>query len=136
MTVIALATADRVRVVESIQQLTLVAAEAIVAGNAVRIDTTTGKFTKANGSGAGEARIYGIATKTVPAGMPCTAIRRGILGGWVLDALAYDASIFLSDTDGAIDTAAGTVSTLLGRVVPLQQTPLGVNPNKGFSVEL
>lgn len=132
---IALKTADRVEVVGfPIQQLTLPAAEAITAGAPVRIDTA-GKFTNSNGTSAGEARVWGIATRTVAAGESLTAVRRGILDGFTFTQ-AYDAAIYLSDTDGTLADAAGTVSTAVGRVVPGWSQLLGSNPDKLLSVEL
>jgi hypothetical protein len=132
---IALKTADRVEVVGfPIQQLTLPAAEAITAGMPVRIDTA-GKFTPSNGTTTGEARVWGIGTKTVAAGEALTAVRRGILDGFTFSQ-AYDAAIYLSDTDGTLADAAGTVSTVVGRVVPGWSQLLGSNPDKLLSVEL
>jgi len=133
---IALTTANRVEIVQSVIQATLPAAEAITAGAPVRIDVTTGKFTNANGTTAAEARIYGIATRTVAAGAAVTAIRKGVMDGWALAALAYDATIYLSDTDGRLSTVAGTVSTALGRVMPGTSTTLGTAYDKLFSVEV
>ena len=133
---IALVTADKVSVVESIVQMTLPAAEAVTAGAPVRIDTSTGRFTKANGTVAAEARIYGIAARTVVAGAPVTAIRKGVMDGFVLDALAYDAAVYLSDTDGRIGDAAGTVSTVVGRVIPGTASNLGVGYDKLLLVDL
>lgn len=126
---LALTTANRVRVVESLEQMTLPTAEAVTAGQAVRIDTTTGKFTLANGSAAGEARIYGVATETKAAGLAVTAIRRGVLDGYVLTQ-AYDAAIYLSDTDGTLADSAGTVSTVVGRVIPATGVTLGTALDK------
>lgn len=136
MAVIALVVANRVNVVESIEQMTLPAAEAIVAGAPVRIDTATGKFTNANGSSAGEARIYGVATRGVAAGVAVTAVRRGVLDGFDLSGMAYDAAVYLSDTDGRLDTAAGTVSTVVGRVIPAFATTLGTAADKLLHVGL
>ena len=136
MAAIALVTADKVEIVESNRQMTLPAAEAIVAGAPVRLDTATGKFTNANGSSAAEARIWGIATRTVVAGEALTAIRNGVMDGWDLSGLAYDAPVYVSDTDGRLDTAAGTVSTVVGRVVPGTATTLGTAYDKLLSVEL
>lgn len=135
MAVIALNTANKVEIVESNEQLTLPAAEAVVAGNIVRLDVTNGRFTKANGSSAAEARVYGVAVKTVAAGEPVTAIRRGVMDGWDLSALAYDAPVYASNTDGAIDSAAGTVSTEVGRVIPATGNLLGVAHDKILLVE-
>lgn len=134
---IALVTANQVAIVESIHQMTLPAAETIAPGSPVRLDTTTGRFTNANGSAAGEARVWGIATgkKSIVAGMSVTAIRRGVLDGYNFSQ-AYDAAIYLSDTDGTLADAAGTVSTVVGRVIPATATTLGTAYDKLLSVEL
>lgn len=132
---IALTTANRVEVVESRRQMTLPAAEAITAGAPVRLDTSSGKFTNANGSSAAEARVWGIATRTVAAGVPVTAIRNGVLDGFTFSQ-AYDATIYLSDTDGRLADAAGTVSTVVGRVIPGTATTTGTAYDKLLSVEL
>lgn len=136
MTAIALVTAAKVEVVESIRQMTLPAAEAIVAGAPVRLDTSTGKFTNANGTTAPEARVWGIAVHSAAAGEPVTAIRNGVMDGFDVSGLAYDAPVYLSDTDGRLDTAAGTVSVVVGRVIPATGTTLGTAFDKILSVEL
>jgi hypothetical protein len=136
MATIDLVTADRVRVVGfPVEQLTLVAGEAITAGMPVRIDTA-GKFTAANGSSAGEARIWGIATQTVAAGLPVTAVRRGYMDGWDLSAMAFDADVFLSNTDGRLDTAAGTVNVVVGTVIAATGVTLGTAFDKILHVKL
>jgi len=137
MAAIALAVANTVSIVESIHQMTLPAAEAITPGAPVRIDTTTGKFTAANGTAAGEARVWGIATgkRAIPAGWPVTAVRRGVLDGFTFSQ-AYDAAIYLSDTDATLADAAGTVSTVVGRVIPATATTTGTAYDKLLSVEL
>lgn len=133
---ISLITANKVEVVESIEQMTLPAAEAITAGMPVRLDTSSGKFTAANGTGAAEARIYGIATKTVAAGMPVTAIRQGVMDGFDLSGLNYDAAVYLSDTDGRLADANGTVSVAVGRVIPGTSVTLGTAFDKFLHVDL
>ena len=133
---LALVTANTVSVVESLEQMTLPTAEAITAGMAVRIDTSTGKFTAANGTAAGEARIYGVATKTAAAGMALTAIRRGVLDGFALTGQAYDAAIYLSDTDGMLADSAGTVETVVGRVIPATSAVIGAAYDKLLYVGL
>lgn len=141
MAVIALstkATADRaisvVRKPAHNDQASGIAAEAITAGAPVRLDTTTGRFTNANGTTAPEARVMFIATRTVQAGEGMTGVRNCTLEGFVLDALAYDAAVFLSDTDGRLDSAAGTVSVTIGRVVPGFATTLGTAADKLLDV--
>lgn len=135
MAAIALVTTGRVRIVESIVQMTLPAAEAIVAGAAVRIDTTTGNFTNANSTSAAEARIYGIAVKTVPAGMAVTAVRKGVLDGFNISQ-AYDAPVYLNDADGVIGDVAGTTSTVIGRVIPATAVTLGTALDKVLFLDL
>lgn len=133
MSVIALVTAGKVRVVESRKQLTLPTAETIAPGDAVRLDTTTGKFTKANGSSSGEARAWGVAVSN-RAGV-VTAVADGVIEGFDLAALAYDADVYLSDTDGKLDTAAGTVSKIVGRVIPATGVTLGTAYDKLLEVK-
>lgn len=137
MTALALVTADQVSVVESIEQMTLPAAEAIEAGAPVRIDTSTGKFTNANGTTAAEARVYGIAVKSVAAGMPVTAIRRGVLDGFDLSSQAYDLAIYLHDTDGTLSDGTGdsTVDVAIGRVIPAHSQSVGSVLDKLLLVE-
>lgn len=114
---------------------TLPAAEAITAGACVRLDTTTGKWTPSNGTTAPEARVWGIALATVVAGQALTVVRRGMLDGFTFTQ-AYDAPIYVSDTDGRLGDAAGTVSTVIGRVFPGTATTLGTAYDKLLSVEL
>jgi hypothetical protein len=131
---IAVASAGRIRIVESIVQATLVAAETIVAGAPVRIDTS-GKFTNSNGTSTTEARTYGIATRSVAAGEALTAVKVGVLDGFTFSQ-AYDAIIYVSDTDGRLADAAGTTSKIAGRVLPGTATTLGTAYDKVLSVEL
>ena len=133
---ISLVTANKVFVVESIMQLTLPAAEAITAGMAMRLDTATGKFTKSKATDAAEARVNWLATKTVAAGEPVTGIKRGVMDGYDLSGMAYDAPVYLSDTDGTLADAAGTVSTVVGRVIPGSATTLGTSLDKLLQVDL
>lgn len=133
---IALVTANKVEVVESISQMTLPTAEDITAGMAVRLDTTSGKWTKANGTSAAEARIWGVATRTAKSGMPLTAIRKGVMDGFDLAALDYDAAVYLSDTDGRLSTVAGTTSVVIGRVIPATSTSLGTAYDKILQIDL
>lgn len=134
MALIAVTTANKIEVVESIQQMTLPATEAIVAGAPVRIHTD-GKFTNANGTSTTENDLYGIATVTAAAGEPVTAIRRGVLDGFDFTQ-AYNAAIYVADTDGRLGDAAGTASKVVGRVIPAWSQRLGIAADKILSVEL
>lgn len=132
---IAVATAGRIHIVGAPnRQLTLVATEAIVAGAPVRIHTD-GKWTNANGTTTTENRVWGIATASVAAGEALTAVRNGILDGFTFSQ-AFDAPIYLSDTDGRLADAAGTVSTVVGRIVAGTATTTGTAYDKLLSVEL
>jgi hypothetical protein len=121
-------------------QDTQIAAEAITAGAAVRYDTATGQFRNASTVDAPSARVYGIATRTVPVGGAVTAIRKGIVDGLNLDALAYDQAVQLSRNVGAIadatDATAGAVNVAVGRVVPARSNFIGSNPDKVLFIDL
>lgn len=136
MSNIALTTAARIDVVESLEQLTLPTNEAITAGAPVRIDATTGKFTNAKATDSTEADVYGIATRTVKSGMPVTAIRRGVLAGFDFTNQDQNAKIYLSDTDGRIADAAGTVGRCLGSIIPGTATVVGDDYSKMLRVDV
>jgi hypothetical protein len=114
-----------VGVVDNVVSRTLPAAEAIVAGDAVRIDTSTGKFTKANATTVAEARIFGIAANKAAAGFPVLAVRRGVIDLGGLSGLAYDADVYLSNTDGKL--ADATPKRNEAQTVSITGTPSGGN---------
>lgn len=96
------------------------AAETITAGQYCRFDATTGQITPGNASSAGEAALGGIALNGGSAGVTVTIVHQGLvdLGKDVLTTLNFGASVFLSDTDGKLADGAGTVSKVVGVVVP------------------
>lgn len=134
---ITLTTSATARVVESIEQCTLIAAENISPGQAVRIDPSSGRFTLANATSASEARVYGIACggHTIPAGYPVTAIRRGVVDAYIFNG-SYDAPVYLSNTDGTLADAAGTVNVVIGRVLPAAAASLGAGNSKLLLINL
>jgi len=117
-------------------QATYPAAEAIVAGAPIRLDVPSGRWTNANGTTAAEARATHIAVRTVGAGESLTGVRKCTLDGYELTAMAYDAPVYLSNTDGRLGDTAGTVSTIVGRVVPGFATTLGTPADKLLDVQL
>jgi hypothetical protein len=117
MTAIALKTAGRIEVVQSWQQFTLPPDEALTAGVAARGDASTGKATKANGTTSDEAAMIGIVTSPSAANIGVTLLRKGIVDGYDLSGLDYGDLVYLSDTDGRLDTAAGAVPVVIGRVI-------------------
>lgn len=137
MAVIAVTTTNKVEVVETRIQMTLVAAAAISPGQAVKIDAA-GKFALADSAvGGANARVYGIAvgTHAIVAGMPVTAIRKGVLDGYTVPQ-AYDAAVYLNDAAGSIGDAAGTVSVVVGRIIPGTSELLGGSLAKLLFVDL
>jgi hypothetical protein len=134
MALIAVAVAGKIEIVESIQQMTLPAGEAIVAGAPVRIDSA-GAFTNANGTSTTENDLWGIATVSAAANEAVTAVRRGVLDGFTFSQ-AYNAPIYVADTDGRLGDAAGTASKVVGRVIPAWAQRLGTAADKVLSVEL
>ena len=100
-------------------QHTAPAAEAVLAGQYMRFDAN-GKWVLGNATAAGEVGFGYIAEIAAAIGEAVT----GLKGPCVLDvgdalsAMAYGDPVYLSDTDATLATTAGTVSTIVGRVVP------------------
>ncbi len=110
------------------------AKEAIAAGEYCRFNVTDGQVESGNGSTAAEARPGGIALKTVAIGETVTFVADGILDvGAALAALTYDDIVYLSDTDALLADTAGTVSLVVGRVIPGWQN---TTPDKLLEVQL
>ena len=141
MASIALTTADRGHVVESIEQMTLPAVAATEAGAPVAIDTA-GKFVAADADGAGTLAIaYGIATASVAAGEPVTAVRRGVLSGWNFTGVDYWTNVLLADTAGEItvtssESNGGSADVIVGRVIPVWDHLIGGSPSKAVLLTL
>jgi hypothetical protein len=106
--------------VEVIEAFTGPAKEAILKGQYVRYNVTDGKIELGKGTETAEARKGGIAILGAnAAGITITAVRRGIIDiGDAMSALDFDADVFLSDTDGTLADTAGSVSLVVGTVVP------------------
>jgi hypothetical protein len=117
-------TATAVAPVKVIEQITGPAAGAINAGTPVYLDAN-GKFVAGDASAAGTAGVIGVSIQTVTnANETITVVRNGWIDmGAALDALAMNASVYLSDTAGATADAAGTVSKVVGTVVPGWASP-------------
>lgn len=101
-----------------------IAAAAITPGAAVYINSS-GKVALADASAAGTARVLGIALNGAGAGQAVSVLIRGHLYGFTLSGLAYDAAVYLSDTNtGILADAAGTTSVKVGRCYPLSDKAL------------
>lgn len=108
--------------VKVFEQYTGPAAEAIDAGEMVRLDTSGGAFTLANASSAAEGRVFGMAMNSAnQANITITVVKKGLVDvGDALASEAYDEELNMSDTDGKIDDGVGTPTAdyAVGRVVP------------------
>lgn len=112
------------------------AGEALSAGEAVRVDTSTGHWTPGNAAAVAESRVRGIAVKSAYyANEPISVAGDGAVLdlGDALDALAYDARVWLSDTDGLLADTPGTFPVQVGRVVPAFGA---TTPDKLLKVEI
>lgn len=93
-------------------------AAALTLGQIVYIDAS-GDADLADASAAGTAGFRGIviAVKGGIGGVASVLVRGAVHGFTITQ--AYDADIYVSDTAGAIADAVGTVTVLIGRVMPL-----------------
>lgn len=114
---------------ESLEQMTLRLSVDMNAGTPVFVDSD-GEWAKADASAAGTAKFYGILVKNGKAGQYRTAIAKGIVDGFDFDSQSYGAAVYLSDTEGALADAAGTVSFKIGEIIPVDLKPLGSAADK------
>lgn len=100
--------------------------EAGTAGQYFRLNTTTGKLEKGNGTSAAElGSLAGVLIESVATvnltGTIALLDSNAILDlGEALAALAFDDPVYVSDTDATLASAAAdaTVDRIVGRVIP------------------
>ncbi len=136
MTAISLSSTETVSVINphNAEILAFPAGTTITAGQVVYFNTSTGKLALADADSAGTAQVRGVALRDASANQECPILIRGLLAGYVLTSLSYDDRAYLSGTAGGLDTAAGSVSVVVGRVVyrsSLQGKCLYVDTNWG-----
>jgi len=90
-------------------------AATVTAGQVVYL-TTAGTWDLGDGSATGTAQARGLALEGGGAGQAVTIMKQGLVHGFTLSGLAYDARLYLSNTAGALADAAGTVPVTMGRV--------------------
>lgn len=93
--------------------------EAVTKGLALYRIAATGKYGIADANVSGKQQFRGVAVEAGGADQGISILKRGALFGYDLSGLAYDDPVYLSDTAGAFDTAAGTLSVICGRVIAL-----------------
>lgn len=104
--------------------LTAPMAEAGTGGQYFRLNTTSGKLEKGNGLSTTElGTVAGVLLDSVPTvGLTGTIVllkSNAIIDlGNALDGLAFDAPIYIGDTDATLSDTAGTSSRVVARVVP------------------
>jgi hypothetical protein len=76
-------------------------------------------FGIADANGSGKQQFRGIYMNTAAAGDLARLLIRGAVYGFTVSALDGDAPLYLSDTVGDLDTAAGTMTVVCGRVLLL-----------------
>lgn len=111
------------------------AAEDITCGAGCRFDAN-GKAIQGNAANATNADIAGLSVRSQKTGEGVVLIRKGIVAGYDLSGLAFWAKVYLSDTTGKLADAAGTVSKVVGHVVPVPGTLPGSAPMKALLIEL
>ena len=99
------------------------AGEALLAGDVVTFDPGTGKFVKADADASDAGAPLMVATKPVSAGIGVTAIKKGVVDGLDLSALAYGQAVYLSKTAGKLATAVAGVNEV--QTVTITGTPTG-----------
>lgn len=103
----------------------------ITIGQSIYLDPTTGTVLPTNSATAGKYQFRGVAMETVGAGQAVDVIEQGYVNGFDVSALAYDALVYVSDTAGKLGTAAGTNSSVVGRVAALSdRDPSTSKPSK------
>ena len=90
-------------------------AETVTAGQ-VLYQTTSGAFGVADANVAAKAQPRGIALQGGGAGEVVDLLAEGEVEGFTLTSLDYDAVLYLSDTAGALNDAAGSVTAAIARV--------------------
>lgn len=88
-------------------------------GDAVYFDSS-GNLVKSNAGAGGTAKFAGIVVGIIGQGI--SVCHGGQIVGFDLSALAYGASVYLSDTAGKLGSTAGTTSVVAGKVVPVNGT--------------
>lgn len=97
-------------------------AETVTKGQPLYL-TSAGTFGVADANGSGKQQVRGIALAGGAAGETVPMLKRGPLYGFTLSSMAYDDPAYLSDTAGSLSTAVGTMTVVVGRVIPLNDRP-------------
>jgi hypothetical protein len=114
----------------------VLAAVAITGGQVCYVVAATGKANLASAAAASTAQVGGLAIPTKQSGssggvgQPVALAQDAEVEGFDLSGLAYWAPIYLSNNAGKLADAAGTVSVVVGRVIPTTELDASGNPRK------
>jgi len=109
-------------------------AETIEAGEVVRYDASTGKWTLANSSSAAEARLGGIAMHRAIVGEGLDVLIEGDIDlGDIFTSMNYGVSVWHGSTDGLLADATTTHAEVVGKVIPKVGDLIGT-PGKALHV--
>lgn len=111
-------TITNARAVKVIEQHTWPNGESLTRGKYGRLNPTSGQAELGKATTAAEVGFGGIVTGDDGANT-LTLVRKGLVDvGDALAAMSFGDVVYLSDTDGILDTASGTVTVQIGHVVP------------------
>lgn len=106
----------------------------VTLGQSVYLDPTTGTYLPTTSATTGKYQFRGIVVgpaQGAGAGQAIDVLEEGYVAGVDVSALAFDALVYVSDTAGKFGTAAGTNSSVAGRVVALSdRDPVSNKPSK------
>lgn len=85
---------------------------------------STGKYGLADADASGKQQFRGIILEAAGAGQGTSLLTKGKVWGFDLSSLAYDALVYLADAVGTYVDTAGTMTVIVGRVVPLSDRDL------------
>lgn len=98
-----------------------IAAATITKGQILYLNSS-GNLDLADANGSGTLQVRGMALNGAAAGEVVEYLKRGIVYGFTVSSIAYDAPIYLSNTAGALADAAGGTSINCGRITLIQSS--------------
>ena len=114
MTAIAVTAAKVAAQIDTVTR-SYIAAEAITAGQAV-YTLAAGTVGVADANGSGTQQFFGIAINAATTGEAVLVAHKGIVDGFAPAGNA-GSLVYLSDTVGGLDTAAGSMTVAVGKVI-------------------
>jgi hypothetical protein len=96
-----------------------VASVALTTGQVVYLVAATGRYALADANVAAAGQVRGMALMGAGIGGAVSILKRGMVYGFTLTGLDYDAQVFLSNNAGNVADAAGGNNIKVGRVAPL-----------------